>query len=310
MENSFKTIEGTSNRLGLYYITDVPDEARAIVLVLHGMMEHSDRYAHLRSSLKKNRLGYAAMDLPGHGKSVMKDKSPGHWIENGFEACSSEIGEFIISLKEIYGLPVILFGHSMGSFLSTGIIEKSGRDLTACILSGTNDRQPGMLLISGKVIASIIMMVKGSDYKSKFLHNMAFGSYNNKIKMKRTDYDWLSCDQDEVDKYIADPLCGFNCSALMYKDLSEWLMKIYDKKALSRIPDELLIYIFSGYDDPVGNYGKGISSLRNRLIESGKKNIFLRLYEGKRHECHNEINKEEVLGHINDFCNDVLTVRG
>ncbi|MBN2884183.1 MAG: alpha/beta hydrolase, partial [Clostridia bacterium] len=139
---------------------------------------------------------------------------------------------------------------------------------------------------------------------------MAFGSYNKKVKQKRTEYDWLSSDQNEVDKYIDDPLCGFNCSALMYKDLSEWLLKIYDKKVLAGIPDDLPVYIFSGCEDPVGNYGKGISSFRNRLIASGKKNVSLRMYEGKRHECLNETNKDEVIAHINEFCNEVLKDRG
>jgi alpha-beta hydrolase superfamily lysophospholipase len=310
MTNEIKPIEGTTRNLGLYFIIDVPEEARAIVLVLHGMMEYSDRYTRLRASLKNNGFGYAAIDLPGHGKSIFKDKIPGYWIDNGFEACADEIGEFIGQLNETQGLPVILFGHSMGSFLTKGVVAKYGSFIAGCVLSGTNDRQPGLLLLSGKISASIIIRLKGADHKSKFLHKMAFGSFNNKIKPKRTAYDWLSTDSVEVDKYIEDPLCGFNCSALMYKDLSEWLLKIYNKNSLSGIPEDLPIYIFSGCDDPVGNYGKGTSSFRNRLIESGKRNVSLRMYEGKRHECLNEINNDEVFGHINEFCNEVITVRG
>ncbi len=309
MKKEYKPIEGITNKLAMYYYVNIPENAKAVVLVIHGMMEHSNRYSHLRESLAREGFGFAAMDLPGHGKSINEDEGPGVWPENGMNNAADEVGDFIRQLKDSFNLPVILFGHSMGSFISLGILERYGNDLSACILSGTNDRQPGLLLNAGKFFASLIISRKGYDYKSKFLHNMAFGSYNKKIKPIRTDNDWLSTDATEVDKYINDPLCGFYCSASLYKDLSEWLMVIYKDSSIANIPEELPVYIFSGGEDPVGNYGKGVASLRNRLIDSGIKNVILHMYEGKRHECLNEVNKQEVLGHINDFCNEMISER-
>ncbi|HPJ22377.1 MAG TPA: alpha/beta fold hydrolase [Clostridia bacterium] len=309
MEKVFVPYEFFTEKLGNYCCIDVRENSRAVVLVIHGMMEHSDRYGHLRKSLLDNGFGYAALDLPGHGKSITNEKPAGYWPKKGFEQCREEIGELISDIKSTYRLPVILFGHSMGSFLSKGIISKYGSQLSGCILSGTNDRQPALLLAAGRTISSLITGIKGEAHYSKMLHDMAFGNYNKRINPVRTSNDWLTTDEAEVDKYNKDPLCGFNCTVAFYKDFTTWLSKIYDRDNLSVIPDNLPIYIFSGGDDPVGNYGKGVASFRNRLYSLGKRKILLRLYEGKRHECLNERNREEVLGHINEFCNEVLAER-
>lgn len=309
MIKQFGFQEATTEAMGLYYSMDVPVKAKGIFVIIHGMMEHSDRYSHIKEALIESDIGYVAFDLPGHGNTIKYEAETGNWIENGFDSCANEIGELIKEFKKIYKIPIILFGHSMGSFLSTGIIGRYGNDLAGCILSGTNDMQPGLLLISGKFIASLIIKFKDPQYKSKFLDNMAFGTYNKKIKSLRTEFDWLSTDENEVDKYLEDPLCGFLCSALLFKDLSSWLLEIYKKKNIDGIPEDLPIYIFSGEEDPVGNYGKGLSTFKNRLTNFGKKKITLKLYKGKRHECLNETNKNEVVGHIMDFCSEVLKDR-
>jgi len=306
MADEFLVMEGKTERLGLYYEANVPKESKAVIMVIHGMMEYFGRYRILFDKFVEYDFGYAAIDLPGHGKTAAEANSFGYWMENGFEKCADEINIFIENLIKTYRKPIILLGHSMGSFLSIGFVERFGKNLAGCILSGTNDKQSGLLIGAGRIFSSVIMKRKNPQYKSQFLHNMAFGSYNKKIKDNETDSDWLSTDSDEVEKYMNDPMCGFICSAELYKDLSGWLGIIYKKNELGKIPADLPIYIFSGSEDPVGNYGKGVVAFRNRLVDSGHENVVMKLYEGKRHECLNETNREEVMDDIIVFCNGIV----
>ena len=298
--------EGMTGKMNLYYHSDIPEKASAIVLVIHGMMEHSGRYDHIKGRLLELNMGYAAIDLPGHGRNVGEGERPGNWLESGFDILIDEIGSLINEIKDAYGIPVILFGHSMGSFIALGTICRYGDSLKACILSGTNDSQSPLLVKTGLVISSAIIRFMGPDHRSPLLYNLIFGSYNKRIKHVRTKFDWLSGRNDIVDEYVRDPLCGFISSTLLYKDMAGWLMHLYDEEKLKEIPGSLPVYIFSGGSDPVGDYGKGPAGLRERLVRHGLTDVRLKIYEGNRHECLNEANSDEVIGNVLDFCTETL----
>ncbi|MDX1358116.1 MAG: alpha/beta hydrolase [Clostridia bacterium] len=283
----------------------IPYESKAVILIVHGMMEHSKRYSILADFILENSLGYACFDLPGHGIKELNSGQLGNWPEKGFEICADIISDIVEFLKEKHGKPVIILGHSMGAFLTIKVISEQGHKFKGCILSGTNDMDSIIFLKAGIILASIVSFFKGSDYKSSLLYNMAFGSFNNKINPVRTKFDWLTRDEERVDNYINDSSCGFTASARMFLELAKMMMEIFKRENIDSIPDELPILIFSGEKDPVGKYGTGPVKFRDRLKASGKRNVALKLYSDARHECINEINRDEVFLDIIRFCKEI-----
>lgn len=306
MTNSFfKTEVKNIKDLDVFYYENIKEDDSLIVFIVHGLAEHSARYQKLGEALRKNGIGCATLDLPGHGNTAGGLEGRGKWPEDGFDFCVEIVNSGVNNLKEKYGKPIVLFGHSMGSFISLGYIEKYGNALKGCILSGTNDSQASVLIGAGKFIASIQCSIKGKDFPSKLLDNMSFGSFNRHFKPNRTDFDWLSRDEKEVDKYVEDPYCGYISSVGLFKSFLNGLSFIYKKNNINDIPDNLPIYVFAGEKDPVGNFGKGPQLLAERLRNAGIKNISIKIYHDARHECLNETNSKEVIENIVQFCEKI-----
>ena len=154
---------------------------------------------------------------------------------------------------------------------------------------------------TGVCIANIVKFFKGSKSISKFLDGLALGSNNAKIKNPRTSVDWLTRDEEQVDKYIKDDLCGFTCKTGFFCDLFKGLSTIHTKSNMDRIPKTLPVFLIAGTDDPVGSYGKTVSSLYKWYKKLGIQDVSIKLYEGGRHELLNETNKQEVIADIIDF---------
>ena len=196
--------------------------------------------------------------------------------------------------KEYSGIPFILFGHSMGSFLSQRYAQKYGKELDGLILSGTNGK-PIWATNIGVKVANFEVKRKGEAEKSILIDKLSFGNFNKKFKPNRTGFDWLCSVPEEVDKYIEDEYCGFVCTTSFYRDLFKGMLSIHKKENLNSFPKDLPVYIFAGDKDPVGQFGKGIIDLNNILKENGMKNVQYRLYKDGRHEMLNEYNKDEVI---------------
>ena len=207
--------------------------------------------------------------------------------------------------KENEELPLILFGHSMGSFVSQRYIELYGDKIDGVILSGTNGR-PDPITKLGIIISRDEMILRGRKAKSKVMDKLSFGDFNSNFKPNRTDYDWLCSVDEEVDKYIADPQCGFVCTTSYYYDLIRGLWKINEKENLKLIPKDLPVLIFAGDKDPVGDFGKGIIRLYECYKDLGIENLRYKLYKDGRHEMLNESNKDEVIEDILKWCNEIL----
>jgi alpha-beta hydrolase superfamily lysophospholipase len=279
---------------------------KALIHLVHGMAEHSLRYRRLAEKLCSHSFEVWAADMRGHGKSAdlsVNDKSRGGLLghtadKNGFFRVVEDIriimGHIAAQTKPEYGeIPFFIMGHSWGSFLVQGYIEGSTLLLKGCILSGT--RGPGGADIAmGAPVLSLLAMLKGSQRYSKIADAITTGSNNKPFKPNRTPFDWISRDKNEVDKYVADPLCGIPCSSGFFRDMIGGIMAIHRKEAIARIDRNLPVYIFCGSADPVGEMGHSPTRLVEAYRAQGINNLEFVMYPEARHETINETNRDEV----------------
>lgn len=273
---------------------------KAILQISHGMAEYTDRYIEVAEFLAAN--GYAVFmdDHEGHGKSINKEEDLGYFCDkDGNEKIVDDLYSVSELAKKNYpGVKLILWGHSMGSFMARRYTEKYPKSADAAIFCGTAGANPAAAI--GAAMANAIKAIKGKNHKSPFLNNLAFGAYNKKFEEK-TGYEWLSVNEENVTKYVADPLCGYLFSAEAYRDLFNLLASVNTKDWYNAVPKKLPILLIAGEMDPVGNYGKGVTEVYDKLKESGHKNVEMKLYPGLRHEIHNEKERQEVYNDILAF---------
>lgn len=285
-------------------------DIKGIVQIAHGMSETAIRYENFAKELTENGYIVYINDHRGHGKTAKKLENVGYLADNdGFKCLVKDMSKLTSIIKKDYSdLPVYLFGHSMGSFASQMYIMEHGRDIDGLILSGSNGKH-GFILNIANIIINNEIKKHGRKSRSKKLDNLMFGGNNKKFKPTRTDFDWLSRDNNEVDKYINDPFCGVLFTCGFFYDLVQGLKEIESVENLKKVPLNLPIYIMSGDRDPIGKNGKGVLRLKNRYIELGVEDVSFKLYEGGRHEMLNEINKEEVIKDIIGWLDEKVMVR-
>lgn len=274
----------------------VPDaEPRAIVQIIHGIAEYIDRYDEFMSFLADNGIIAVGTDHLGHGKSIESEEQTGFFAyDNGWDYAVRDEEVLRLAMHENYPeLPIIVFGHSMGSFMARTLLIRYPDAFNAAIISGTGN-QGAALVNGGLFMGNLVTGLKGAHHYSKFLNNLAFGSYNKIYENPKTEYDWLSRDEANVQKYIDDPLCGFIPSCSLFRDMMTGVKFITNKKNLTAMNKDMPVYFMSGDMDPVGECGKGVQKAYNNFLEAGMKDVSIKLYPGGRHEMLNEINKDEV----------------
>ena len=303
---SISEFRKTAGQLDLECYETISKLDKAIVFFIHGMADHAKRHFKLGEHLVANGFGFSTMDLPGHGKSAGNIKNLGNWPESGFVRINEFIDSRINELKDKYNKPIILTGHSMGSFAAIRYMQKAGDNLAGCIISGPIAQPTPSTMIMGKFVSASLCRISGPDSKSKFLNELSFGAFNKKFRPNRTDFDWLSSDESTVDDYVEDIHSGIICSSAYFYDLAKGLGIVYSNKELEKIPAFLPIMIFAGSEDPVSDMGKWVMKLRDKLAETNHKDVTIRIYEDYRHECMNEKNNEKVFEDIICFCNSAL----
>ena len=274
----------------------VPDaEPRAIVQIIHGIAEYIDRYDEFMSFLADNGIIAVGTDHLGHGKSIESEEQTGFFAyDNGWDYVVRDEEVLRLAMHENYPeLPIIVFGHSMGSFMARTLLIRYPDAFNAAIISGTGN-QSAALVNGGLFMGNLVTGLKGAHHYSKFLNNLAFGSYNKIYDNPKTEYDWLSRDEANVQKYIDDPLCGFIPSCSLFRDMMTGVKFITNKKNLTAMNKDMPVYFMSGDMDPVGECGKGVQKAYNNFLEAGMKDVSINIYPGGRHEMLNEINKDEV----------------
>ena len=287
----------------IYVYRWLPEQAsrrKAVLQIVHGLMEHAARYERFAYSLTEAGYIVYASDLRGHGRTGNNQRELGYAGHDGFNWMVQDLYQIAQTIKtEHPNLPVIIFAHSMGSLLAQSYVTKYGKEIEGLILSGTQGRQ-GVLLQVATLLAKLEILKKGAKAPSKFLNKLVFGQYNKAFLPARTSFDWLSRDEQEVDKYLNDPYCGGIPSAGLFHDLFRGIKEMHKKEHMRRIPIGLKTYLIWGEKDPVGNEGKSIYRLIKEYKRLGLKNFSYKCYKDGRHEMLNETNRTEV---TNDLIN-------
>lgn len=300
--------QSSTGRTSIHALKCVPDgKPRAVVQIAHGIAEHIDRYRPFMEFLADNGFVVAGNDHLGHGKSIRVPEEQGFFAEkDGWWRVVDDMDKLHdIMSNEYPELPYVLFGHSMGSFLTRTYLIKHPDKCDGVILSGTGHQSPALVL-GGNAAASVMAKLNGAMGDGAKLDSLAFGAYLNKIENPRTKFDWLSRDAEQVDKYIADPLCGFVGKIGLYRDMMQGIKFITDKKNIAQMNKEKPVYFMSGDGDPVGDYGKGVERAYKAFCDAGLHDVFMRLYPGGRHEMLNETNKEQVYQDILNWLNEKI----
>ncbi len=276
------------------WLPDSNTKPKAFVQILHGMAEHSDRYARFAKLLNKNGYAVFAGDHRGHGGSIEDDLKGYFTSSDGWNRIAADASELAAFITSEYAVSTtFLFGHSMGSFLARTVMVNNPQFYSGVVIMGTASSQ-GIVGKVGKLVAKRQISRKGAKEKGFLMNKLSFGSYNKGFGTVRTSYDWLSRDDREVDKYIEDELCGFVCTNGFYYDLLTGIEMANDRKRSKTLPSDLPLLIVSGSSDPVGAKGKGVKKVYELYRKAGIKDLTLKLYPEARHELLNEINREEV----------------
>ncbi|WP_249028640.1 alpha/beta fold hydrolase [Tannockella kyphosi] len=285
-----------------YYIYEPKQTPIAIIQLSHGMCEYVERYEEFALDCCNKGIIFCGHDHLGHGNTGKYNNSFGYFSpKDGDQYVVEDLHIFTTIMKEKYpGIPCFLFGHSMGSFIARSYLSKYEKDIQGCIICGTAGKNP--LSGIGCILCKALGMVKGGRNSSKLINNMALGAYNKGFK-KETGVEWLSRDEQICQKYIRDPYCTFSFSIHAYRDLFKLLTTVNEDSWYTSFAVEFPVFLVAGDKDPVGENGKGVREVYDHLIQTGHKNVELKLYQDARHELLNEINKEEV---SNDFMEWVL----
>ena len=298
-----------NDRSRLYVNQWLPDgPPKALVMLSHGMAEHSGRYARLAEALCGAGYGVYALDQRGHGRTADEGTLGLYAEKDGWNKVVGDLASLNQHIgQQQPGVPIVLLGHSMGSYIAQAYLLHHSASLHGAILSGSNF-QPVALYGAARVIARVERLRQGLRGRSALIEFLSFGSFNKAFKPTRTAFDWLSRDPTEVDTYINDPLCGFRCTNQLWIDLLGGLQQISKASNLSQIDPGLPILVMGGECDPVSE-GKRLKSLAHALREAGCQNLQLNLYPQARHEVFNETNRDEVTADVLKWLDQALALR-
>ena len=281
-----------------------PSERRilGVVQIAHGVAEYGARYAPFARFLCGHGFVVVANDHLGHGQSLIPGgpmvylgEKDGWWnVVDDMECLRSRVA------KVFPDRPYFLFGHSMGSFLSrTHLIRYPGR-LDGCILCGTGHQSPA-LIAGGKLIADREIRRLGKKAFSARADDLAFGAYNKAFAPTRTRFDWVSASEENVDAYIADPLCGGDTTLGLFRDMLDGLSYITRQSNMDKMDADLPVFFIAGDQDPVGDMGKGVRKAHDCFKKAGIRDLSIKLYHGLRHEILNEASRLYVYQDVLDW---------
>jgi len=288
---------------------------KANIMICHGMAEHSTRYADFAKYLTEKGYDVYAVDHVGHGLNVSMKKDTkyqyGMWPEDGFDVAIKQLLELTNYIRKTSDAPILLFGHSMGSFVAQGFYQRNSEMIDGVVFCGSSANN-STYKMSSKLV-SVMKVFRTKEMRNRvcpLLVNAGNSTFNKGLKPFADGYDsvnkWISINEDNVKKYDMDPECGFKCSFNFYYSLFKGQQEIFKAKNLKNIKNKCDVYIISGANDPVGGYGENVIKLRDYYL-TGQSNVEMKIYPGVRHEILNEDIHQEVYKDVADFFDKCLT---
>lgn len=276
-------------------------EVKAVLQLVHGMAEHIDRYHDFAAYLTKQGFAVIGHDHLGHGQSLNDKKDLGFFAEKeGYRIVVEDMYRVTCVGKEQFAeKPWFILGHSMGSFMVRRYLTYHSDELAGVIIMGTG-QIPGALAKAGCMMANLIRVLKGDHHRSKLLLAMSTGGYNKFFEPARTPADWLSRNEENCDRYVADELCGFTFTASAYRDFFTVLGELAAGRDYDKIRRELPILLNAGEVDPVGG-AKDVPKVYEQYRSMGMRDVTLKLYPKDRHEILNEVDRDMVYADIRDW---------
>ncbi len=282
-------------------------EIRGVLQIVHGMVEFVERYEEFAGFLKEKGFVVTGNDHLGHGASVVTKEDYGFFAEKkGNRTVLKDIHRLRRMTEKRYpGVPYFILGHSMGSFLLRQYLCMKGEGLSGAIVMGTGT-QPMAVLQAGRGLCRLMACFRGWRYRSVLVDNMAFGGYNRHFEPARTDKDWLTKEEEVVDRYLSDERCTFRFTLNGYYNLFTSILEASRKENLQRMPKNLPVFFVAGGDDPVGNSGKGVEEVRKRFWDAGMQEVSCKIYAGDRHEILNETDRQRVYEDLERWLSEQL----
>jgi len=279
-----------------------------IIQIMHGMAEHALRYRELGIYLANHGFGLVAADHPGHGQSAVNPEHLGLMPPNGWEVMLDNAHNLFFHIRTNYSdVPVFLFGHSMGSVLAQHFAAYYPVYLQGLILSGSF-QVPTVNLLLMNAFVGLQSLIWGQDKKSKFFNRLFFSKFNLKFNQGTTGFEWISSNNDEVMSYVKDPFCGFDCSIGFYRNLGRGILEMKKNNQKLKYRKTLPLLIFSGDEDPVGNYGKDAIAIHEYFYKQHFQNLSVKIFHG-RHELLHDTNKNKVFEFLLNWMLEHLHVK-
>ena len=294
----FDSRDGEHKIHAIKWIPDI-EKPVCILQVVHGMAEYIDRYDDFARFLADRGILVVGDDHLGHGKSVNQGEPYGYFCKDDAPTVLMRDEHRLKKLmqEQYTGVPYVILGHSMGSFITRNYLLKYGMGIDGAIIVGTG-MQPKPVLMCALAVAAVQKMIFGADHESRLINMLSFGAYNKRIRSPKTPFDWLSRNEDNVLKYMKDPMCGFTFTVNGFQTLFKLIYNLHDREKLGKMPVKLPILFVSGAEDPVGDYGRSVELVYQSYKGIGMENVQMRLYPKDRHELLNEVDKEDAYGDI------------
>ncbi|HWK65995.1 MAG TPA: alpha/beta hydrolase [Rhizobiaceae bacterium] len=277
------------------YVNQATGPARAAVQINHGLAEHAARYARFAGTLADHGYHVYAHDHRGHGSTFSPDAPRGVFARanGGDKLLADVLAVHDVIAKDHPGLPVIVFGHSMGGLVAMNFVLRHPHRARAAAIWNANFSAGA----AGRLARALLLWERfrlGSDVPSRILPRLTFQDWAGKVSDGRTAFDWLSRDTAEVDKYVADPLCGWDASVSMWRDIFDLVFQGAEDRHFAAVPQDMPFHLVGGADDPASNGGKAVEALAKRMRRLGFSNLTSTVYPATRHESLNELNRDLI----------------
>lgn len=293
--------DSRDNRSRIHAVRYTPKDREpvCVVQIVHGMAEYFERYEEFARFLTDRGCVVTGNDHLGHGGSVGDDKLYGYFCEQDpATVLVRDVHRLKKMTQQVYpGLPYVIVGHSMGSFILRSYLTMYGTGITGAVIMGTGYRTKGAMR-AVKLAVQFQKLFLGPKHVSHFSDKISFSGYNKRIPNAKTNFDWLCKDAESVQRYIDDPLCGNIFTLNGFETLSELIMRANDPELLRKIPADLPLMVISGDADPLGEYGEGIPKVCDALRSAGVKDVEMHLCETGRHELLNEPERAQIMEEI------------